>query len=231
MFRRINRAKENLSPVNRGKPSRLPDLRAVVDHAGFYPWMLTALNGGAAMNLLSRIAELLDSALDDSPNEPGGVPEVLADILEDMKQCLDDVRRITVAALIRQRRLVRNLKTQRTQADLWRRRARAASACGDEVLTRRALSRQKEHEEMLTQLQAEHAGAMQTADGYKDLLRDLEGRYERAKLRQCTILELAHATVFANGERLTESSAWAQRFQQLERELAALDQEFRGELP
>jgi len=181
------------------------------------------------MNLLSRIAELLDSALDDSPNGPGGVPEVLADILEEMKQCLDDARRITAAALIRQRRLVHTLKFQRARAELWRSRARAASACGNGALTRGALSRQKEHEEMLTQLQAELAEARQAADGYKDLLRDFEGRYERARLSQRTILELAHATALAIGERPTESSACAQRFQELEQELAALALELRGE--
>jgi phage shock protein A len=83
-----------------------------------------------------------------------------------------------------ERRLGRELESNRAQAEYWKARAREALGRGREDLARRALLRKREHDDLAAGLEAQHAEAVRTGTGVRTALRALEARLAEARRRQ-----------------------------------------------
>src|SRR6266851_980753 len=99
------------------------------------------------MNLFSRIAEILDSQLDDSMEIVG--QDRLTEILEHMQDCLAALKETTALAMAVRWRIRRELAMHRASAAQWAQRAHAALRTGDHAKANHARAQQNEHEKLL----------------------------------------------------------------------------------
>jgi phage shock protein A len=168
-----------------------------------------------------------------------------------MEDALTNVRRHAATAIAAERLTAGELALDRERSRFWKARAREALAGGHEDLARRSLARKREHDELVSNLEREHAEAVQTSSGVRAALRGLEARLAGARRRRRALvarhraagvrveadriagpslagLESAWTKLDRLEHRLAQSDAVLTAQLDLPRESAALEEEFRA---
>ncbi len=139
------------------------------------------------MNLLSRVAEILDLPLDELMHVEAPAKDEAATILAEMHDCLAALKETTALAIARCRLLRHELERHRMDA-----RRSAQRAC-------HTFANGKERQELIQELEAEEVATRQVVKNLKALLHSLERRLSVTESRRKVAIagripsELSHA--------------------------------------
>jgi phage shock protein A len=182
------------------------------------------------MRIFARLSDLIAAnvnALLDRAEDPA---KMIAQVIRDMEDGLADARRYAATAIAAERRLGRELDQNRTQAEFWRAKARTALTLDREDLARRMIARKKEHDALVSSLEAQHAQTVQTTVQVRTALRALEARLAEARRKQRSLLARqgaarVRAAVYRTGAGLAGFPNAQAHFDRLENRLVEFEDE------
>ncbi len=139
-------------------------------------------------NLFKRISDVLTANLNDLVDRVEDPERMIKQLIREMEENVNSAREGVIDALASEKQLARELDSQRRQAEDWYNRARRALEIGNETLAREALTRKKEHDDIVANLQASWESARRTSERLKAQLRALETKLEEARLKKSSLV-------------------------------------------
>jgi phage shock protein A len=139
-------------------------------------------------NLFKRISDVLTANLNDMVDRVEDPERMIKQLIREMEENVNSAREGVIDALASEKQLAKELDSQRRQADDWYNRARRAVETGNETLAREALTRKKEHDGTVANLQASWDTARRTSERLKAQLRALETKLEEARLKKGSLV-------------------------------------------
>ncbi len=139
-------------------------------------------------NLFKRISDVLTANLNDLVDRVEDPERMIKQLIREMEENVNSAREGVIDALASEKQLAKELDSQRRQADDWYNRARRALETGNETLAREALTRKKEHDGIVANLQASWESARRTSERLKAQLRALETKLEEARLKKSSLV-------------------------------------------
>lgn len=139
-------------------------------------------------NLFKRISDVLTANLNDLVDRVEDPERMIKQLIREMEENVSSARESVIDAMASEKQLAKELDSQRRQADDWHNRARRALETGNETLAREALLRKKEHDGIVSGLQASWESARRTSERLKAQLRALEMKLEEARLKKGSLV-------------------------------------------
>lgn len=139
-------------------------------------------------NLFKRISDVLTANLNDLVDRVEDPERMIKQLIREMEENVNSAREGVIDALASEKQLAKELDHQRRQADDWYNRARRAMENGNETLAREALMRKKEHDDIVSNLQASWESAKRTSERLKAQMRALETKLEEARLKKGSLV-------------------------------------------
>jgi phage shock protein A len=140
------------------------------------------------MGFLSRIARLIKANLNALISGAEDPEKVLEQIILDMSEQLTEARKQVAIAIADEKRLNKQLEEEGQRAKEWERRAMLAVKAGDDPLAREALTRKKQHEDLILQYQGQWQKQKAAVDQLKLALRALNNKIEEAKRKKALLI-------------------------------------------
>jgi phage shock protein A len=184
------------------------------------------------MGIFQRIGTLIKSNINDLISKAEDPEKMLSQVLVDMKNQLVEAKKQVAVAIGDEKRLKKQWDEQIVQAKEWERKAMMAVHAGDDGLAKEALTRQKEHEELVAQFESQWHLQKDAVDKLKDQLRNLNNKIEEAKRKKNILVARAkraeaQRTIQQTMAGLSDTSAFdtfdrmAEKVDQLEAEAEA----------
>lgn len=139
-------------------------------------------------NLFKRISDVLTANLNDLVDRVEDPERMIKQLIREMEENVNSAREGVIDALASEKQLAKELDSQRRQAEEWYNRARRALETGNETLAREALTRKKEHDGIVANLQASWESSRRTSERLKAQLRALETKLEEARLKKSSLV-------------------------------------------
>ena len=139
-------------------------------------------------NIFKRISDVLTANLNDLVDRVEDPERMIKQLIREMEENVNSAREGVIDALASEKQLAKELDSQRRQADDWYNRARRALETGNEMLAREALTRKKEHDDIVANLQASWESSRRTSERLKAQLRALETKLEEARLKKSSLV-------------------------------------------
>ena len=139
-------------------------------------------------NIFKRISDVLTANLNDLVDRVEDPERMIKQLIREMEENINSAREGVIDALASEKQLAKELDSQRRQADDWYNRARRALETGNEMLAREALTRKKEHDDIVANLQASWESSRRTSERLKAQLRALETKLEEARLKKSSLV-------------------------------------------
>ena len=139
-------------------------------------------------NIFKRISDVLTANLNDLVDRVEDPERMIKQLIREMEENVNSAREGVIDALASEKQLAKELDSQRRQADDWYNRARRALETGNETLAREALTRKKEHDDIVANLQASWESSRRTSERLKAQLRALETKLEEARLKKGSLV-------------------------------------------
>ena len=139
-------------------------------------------------NLFKRISDVLTANLNDLVDRVEDPERMIKQLIREMEENVNSAREGVIDALASEKQLAKELDSQRRQAEDWYNRARRALETGNETLAREALTRKREHDGIVANLQASWESARRTSERLKTQLRALEAKLEEARLKKGSLV-------------------------------------------
>src|SRR4051794_1714957 len=136
------------------------------------------------MGIFSRLGQLIKSNLNDLISKAEDPEKMLNQVLTDMKTQLVEAKKQVAVAIGDEKRLKKQWEDQVGQGKEWERKAMLAVQAGDDELAKEALTRQKEHEDLVIQFEQQWHLQKAAVDKLKDQLRVLNNKIEEAKRKK-----------------------------------------------
>src|ERR1700689_1236574 len=113
------------------------------------------------MSIMSRCFDVVVANVNALLDRIESPEAMIGQIIREMDDGVASARQCAAGAIAAERRLGRELAEQRTAAAFWQAKARTAVTANREDLARLALTRKKEHEALVLELETQHAAALQ----------------------------------------------------------------------
>lgn len=139
-------------------------------------------------NLFKRISDVIAANLNDLVDRVEDPERMIKQLIREMEENIASAREGVIDALASEKQLAKELEHQRRQAEDWQQRARRAMEAGNETLAREALLRRKEHDGIVTNLEASWQSARRSSERLKTQLRALEAKLEEARLKKGSLV-------------------------------------------
>lgn len=136
------------------------------------------------MGILSRLATLIKSNLNDLISRSEDPEKMLEQILLDMNQQLLEAKKQVAVSIADEKRLRAQSDQQKALVGEWEKKAMLAVRAGNDELAREALARKKEHTALAEQYEQQWAKQKQAVDQLKLALRALNSKIEEAKRKK-----------------------------------------------
>ncbi len=136
------------------------------------------------MGIFARLAALIKSNLNDLINRSEDPEKMLNQIVLDMNQQLMEAKGQVAASIADEKRLVKLVEQEASNAAEWERRAMLAIRANDDSLAKEALARKKEHETLAASYQEQWQKQKTAVDQLKLALRALNSKIEEAKRKK-----------------------------------------------
>ncbi|HEV3192325.1 MAG TPA: PspA/IM30 family protein [Polyangiaceae bacterium] len=140
------------------------------------------------MGIFSRLAQLIQSNLNDLISRSEDPEKMLNQIVLDMNNQLVEAKKQVAASIADEKRLAKQLEQETANAQEWERRAMMALRAGNEALAKEALARKREHDELATTLQDQWTKQKTAVDQLKKALRLLNDKIEEAKRKKNVLI-------------------------------------------
>ena len=139
-------------------------------------------------SLFKRISDVINANLNDLVDRVEDPERMIKQLIREMEENISSAREGVIDAVASEKQLAKELDSQRQQAEEWQRRARLALESGNEALAREALTRKKEHDGIVANLDASWQSARRTGERLKSQLRALEAKLEEARLKKGSLV-------------------------------------------
>src|SRR5260370_41932753 len=136
------------------------------------------------MGIFSRLAQLIQSNLNDLISRSEDPEKMLNQIVLDMNNQLVEAKKQVAASIADEKRLAKQLEQETANAQEWERRAMMALRAGNEALAKEALARKRETDQLAPTTQDQWTKQKNAADHLKKALRLLNDKIEEAKRKK-----------------------------------------------
>jgi phage shock protein A len=136
------------------------------------------------MGIFARLAELVQSNINDLISRSEDPEKMLNQIVIDMNSQLAEATKQVAVAIADEKRLAKQVEQEAANVAEWKRRAELAIRAGSDQLAREALSRRKEHELLRQGYEQQWSKQKAAVDQLKKALRLLNTRIEDAKRKK-----------------------------------------------
>jgi len=140
------------------------------------------------MGIFSRLAQLIQSNLNDLISRSEDPEKMLNQIVLDMNNQLVEAKKQVATSIADEKRLAKQLEQETANAQEWERRAMMALRAGNEALAKEALARKREHDEIAATLQDQWTKQKTAVDQLKKALRLLSDKIEEAKRKKNVLI-------------------------------------------
>lgn len=190
------------------------------------------------MGIFKRLSDIMTANVNDMLDKAEDPEKMMKQIIREMDEAIQGAKRNVAQAIAGEKKLGKELETNKRLRDEWHKKAQEAVALDREDLARKALTRKKEHESVIGGLEPQHVEAEKTAERLRKTLGALQAKLADAKRRQTVLIarkKTAEAQMAAqnglskaSGKSKAESFAKFERFEEqvndMEAEAAALDE-------
>ena len=139
-------------------------------------------------NIFKRISDVLAANLNDLIDRVEDPERMAKQIIREMEENIRIAEEGDIDAMASEKQLHQDLEHHRQQSATWRQRAEEALRADQEDLARAALTRKKEHDQIMTPLESAWEAAQQTSVQLKAQLHALEAKLEEARRKRSTLV-------------------------------------------
>lgn len=139
-------------------------------------------------NIFKRINDVLSANINDLIDRVEDPERMVKQIIREMEENILRAREGVVDAIASEKKLQKELESNRQQAAEWLGKAETALRTGKEDLARAALARKKEHDDIVKALEPAWQSANVTSERLKNQLRALEDKLEEARRKRSTLV-------------------------------------------
>jgi phage shock protein A len=136
------------------------------------------------MGIFARLASLIKANLNDLISKSEDPEKMLNQIVIDMTNQLGEAKKQVAVAIADEKRLAKQVETEKEKSAEWARRAMMAVRAGDDNLAKEALTRKKEHDDTMLAYQQQWEKQKAGSDQLKLALRALNNKIEEAKRKK-----------------------------------------------
>src|SRR6202167_2906731 len=136
------------------------------------------------MGIFSRLAQLIQSNLNDLISKSEDPEKMLNQVVLDMNNQLVEAKKQVAASIADEKRLAKQCEQELANAQEWERRAMMALRAGNEELAKEALARKREHDELANTFKDQWTKQKTAVDQLKRALRMLNDKIEEAKRKK-----------------------------------------------
>ncbi len=145
-------------------------------------------------NLFKRINDIMNANLNDLLDRVEDPERMIKQIIREMEENINHAKESVIDAVASEKQLHRELESQRRQSTEWLERAQQALKADNEALAREALTRKKEHDDIITHLDESWSAARRTSERLKSQLRSLEAKLNEARLKKGSLVARQRAS-------------------------------------
>ena len=139
-------------------------------------------------NIFKRISDVLAANLNDLIDRVEDPERMVKQIIREMEDNIRIAEEGVIEAMASEKQLQKDLEHQRQQAATWRQRAEEALRADQDDLARAALTRKKEHDQIITTLEPAWEAAQHTSEQLKAQLHALEAKLDEARRKRSTLV-------------------------------------------
>jgi phage shock protein A len=136
------------------------------------------------MGIFSRLAQLIQSNLNDLISRSEDPEKMLNQIVLDMNNQLVEAKKQVAASIADEKRLAKQYEQESANSQEWERRAMLALRAGNEQLAKEGLARKREHDELAATYNDQWTKQKAAVDQLKKALRLLSDKIEEAKRKR-----------------------------------------------
>lgn len=148
------------------------------------------------MGMFKRISDIISANFNELAEQFENPELMLKQAIREMETSINEVTGQTAKAMANEKTLDRELDRNRQQAEQWKGRAAKAVDAGDDDLARRALSRKKEHEQLIAALQDQLESAREASTVLRRQLDAMKAKLAEAKRNHATLVARKQAADF-----------------------------------
>jgi len=139
-------------------------------------------------NIFKRISDVLAANLNELIDRVEDPERMAKQIIREMEENIRIAEEGVIDAIASEKQLHQDLEHHRQQSATWRQRAEEALRTDQEDLARAALTRKKEHDQIMTPLESAWEAAQHTSAQLKAQLHALEAKLEEARRKRSTLV-------------------------------------------
>jgi len=179
-------------------------------------------------NIFKRINDVLSANINDLIDRVEDPERMVKQIIREMEENILRAREGVVDAIASEKKLQKELESNRQQAVEWLGKAETALRNGKEDLARAALARKKEHDDIIKALEPAWQSANVTSERLKNQLRGLEAKLEEARRKRSTLVARQRAAEARDQldktlSRFEDGFAAQQQFSRMEDKVADME--------
>lgn len=182
------------------------------------------------MGIFKRLSDIITANMSDMLERAEDPEKMIGQVVGEMEEAVAVARRNTAQAIAEQKRLDKELGTNRRLRDEWRRKACESLQQDQESQARRALMRKNEHQSVIDSLDQQDEAVRVSCEALKRTLKALEAKLADARRRKrilATRKKIAEAQAAAQDGlargRATTGARSPERFDRLEEQVTEME--------
>ncbi len=143
------------------------------------------------MGIFDRFRRVVKSNINDLISKAENPEKMLNQLIVDMNQQLIESKKSVASAIADEKKLEREITTNKTQSQEWERKAMLAVRAGKDDLAKEALLRKQEYDGYSVQYQKQWEAQHQAVEKLKEALRGLQQKIEEAQRKKNLLIARA----------------------------------------
>ena len=139
------------------------------------------------MGLFKRIGDIISANLGEMAENYEDPEKMLKQAVREMDESIRQATQETAKTLAGEKRLVKELAHNESEAKQWQSRAEQAVEAGDDELARKALTRKQEHEKLAVAIRSQHRAAREASQTLRQQLEAMKAKLAEAKRNLATL--------------------------------------------
>jgi phage shock protein A len=140
------------------------------------------------MGIFKRVQDIVASNVNDLLDRAENPEKMIKQVIREMEDAVEAARKYAAQALASQKKLQKEIETNKRMREEWRNKASEAVTAGRDDLARLALTRKREYEAMNESLQSQFDSGQVSCDNLKRTLRALQAKLADAKRKQLMLV-------------------------------------------
>lgn len=160
-------------------------------------------------NIFQRINTLMNANINDLLDRIEDPERMIKQIIREMEENIQQAKQGVLAAITSEKQLLQELENHRREVAFWQQKAETALALDKDDLARQALTRKKEYEAIIRNLEPAWISARTTSERLKTQLRALEAKLDEIRRKRNTLVARQKASAARHQMHHTEQAMQA----------------------